>query len=91
MARVTHADVHVAAALDPVGGRLGVREFLATAAGYAEKNERGEGFGFPLLRRAKGAAAEDQPDECLVDIRSQQADELFPGRCMLTLLSGIGQ
>jgi transposase len=32
----THADLHVAAALDPVGGLLGVREFPATAAGYAE-------------------------------------------------------
>src|SRR5580658_8115279 len=31
----THADVHVAAALDPIGGLLGVREFPATAAGYA--------------------------------------------------------
>jgi transposase len=32
----THADLHVAAALDSVGGLLGVREFPATAAGYAE-------------------------------------------------------
>jgi transposase len=31
----THADVHVAAALAPVGGLLGVQEFPATAAGYA--------------------------------------------------------
>jgi transposase len=31
----THADMHVAAALDPIGGLLGVREFPATAAGYA--------------------------------------------------------
>ena len=31
----THADTHVAAALEPVGGLLGVREFPATAAGYA--------------------------------------------------------
>ena len=31
----THADVHVAAALDPVGGLLGVQEFPATPAGYA--------------------------------------------------------
>src|SRR5260370_2620333 len=31
----THADMHVAAALDPVGGLLGVREFPATAAGYS--------------------------------------------------------
>jgi transposase len=31
----THADLHVAAALDSVGGLLGVQEFPATAAGYA--------------------------------------------------------
>jgi Transposase len=31
----THADTNVAAALDPVGGLLGVEEFPATAAGYA--------------------------------------------------------
>ena len=31
----THADLHVAAALDPIGGLLGVRQFPATAAGYA--------------------------------------------------------
>ena len=30
----THADIHVAAALDPIGGLLGVKEFPATAAGY---------------------------------------------------------
>jgi transposase len=30
----THADVHVAAALDPIGGLLGAREFPATPAGY---------------------------------------------------------
>ena len=29
----THADLHVAAALDPLGGLLGVQEFPATAAG----------------------------------------------------------
>jgi transposase len=32
----THADAHVAAALDPIGGLLGVQEFPATAAGYAQ-------------------------------------------------------
>jgi len=31
----THAGMHVAAALDSVGGLLGVQEFPATAAGYA--------------------------------------------------------
>jgi len=31
----THLDVHVAAALDQVGGLLGVREFAATAGGHA--------------------------------------------------------
>jgi transposase len=30
----THADMHVAAALDPIGGLLGVAEFPATPAGY---------------------------------------------------------
>ncbi len=31
----TRADVHVAAALDPIGGLLGVQEFPVTPAGYA--------------------------------------------------------
>ena len=31
----THAGTHVAAALDPAGGLLGVREFPVSAAGYA--------------------------------------------------------
>ena len=31
----THAGMHVGAALDPIGGLLGVQEFPATAAGYA--------------------------------------------------------
>jgi len=31
----THAEVHVAAALDPTGGLPGVKEFPVTAAGYA--------------------------------------------------------
>src|SRR5258708_32137263 len=31
----THADVHVAAALDPLGGLLGVEEVPVTAPGYA--------------------------------------------------------
>jgi transposase len=32
----THADMHVAAALDPIGGLLGVEEFPVTPAGYAD-------------------------------------------------------
>ena len=32
----THQDVHVAAALDGIGGLLGVEEFSTTPAGYAE-------------------------------------------------------
>ena len=31
----THADVHVVAALDPIGGLLGVEQFPTTPAGYA--------------------------------------------------------
>ena len=41
----THADLHVAAALDPIGGLLGVRQFPATAAGYADLVEWLGGFG----------------------------------------------
>jgi transposase len=32
----THLDTHVAAALDPIGGLLGVKEFRVDAAGYRE-------------------------------------------------------
>ena len=31
----THSEIHVAAALDPLGGLLGTRQFPATAVGYA--------------------------------------------------------
>jgi transposase len=31
----THADIHVAAALDPIGGLLGVQEFPVSPVGYA--------------------------------------------------------
>lgn len=41
----THADAHVAAALDPIGGLLGVQEFPATAAGYARLLDWLGGFG----------------------------------------------
>src|SRR5207248_2364176 len=41
----THADVHVAAALDPIGGLLGVKEFPATAAGYGRLMSWLDGFG----------------------------------------------
>jgi len=41
----THADVHVAAALDPIGGLLGVKEFPATAAGYTRLMSWLGGFG----------------------------------------------
>ena len=40
----THADVHVAAALDPIGGLLGVREFPATASDRPP-DELAGGFG----------------------------------------------
>ncbi len=32
----THLDLHVAAALDPIGGLLGVEEFKTTTVGYEE-------------------------------------------------------
>ncbi len=36
----THADTHVAAALDSIGGLLGVEEFPTTPAGYAAEAGR---------------------------------------------------
>ena len=50
----THADAHVAAALDPVGGLLGVREFPATAAGYARLLGWLGGFGTVCLVGIEG-------------------------------------
>ena len=41
----THLDVHVAAALDPVGGLLGVESFPTTAAGYRGLVDWMSGFG----------------------------------------------
>jgi transposase len=41
----THADMHVAAALDPIGGLLGVEEFPVTPVGYAHLLGWLDGFG----------------------------------------------
>jgi hypothetical protein len=41
----THLDVHVAAALDPVGGLLGIRSFAVGLAGYEELLGWLESFG----------------------------------------------
>ena len=53
----THADVHVAAALDPIGGLLGVREFPATAAGYACLLDWLGGFGTVCLAGIEGTGS----------------------------------
>ena len=53
----THADVHVAAALDPIGGLLGVQEFPATAAGYADLLEWLGGFGTVDLVGVEGTGS----------------------------------
>jgi transposase len=50
----THADTHVAAALDPVGGLPGVGEFPATAAGYARLLGWLGGFGTGCLAGIEG-------------------------------------
>ena len=50
----THAGLHVAAALDPLGGLLGVREFPATAAGYAQLLDWLGGFGTITLVGVEG-------------------------------------
>jgi transposase len=53
----THADVHVAAALDPIGGLLGVREFPATTAGYASLLGWLTGFGTVALMGIEGTGS----------------------------------
>ena len=53
----THADMHVAAALDSVGGLLGVREFPATAAGYASLLGWLAGFGTVALAGIEGTGS----------------------------------
>jgi transposase len=50
----THADVHVAAALDPIGGLLGVQEFPVTAGGYARLLGWLGGFGTVALVGIEG-------------------------------------
>jgi transposase len=53
----THADTHVAAALDRLGGLLGVREFPATAAGYAGLLGWLAGFGTVALVGVEGTGS----------------------------------
>jgi len=53
----THADVHVAAALDSIGGLLGVREFPATAAGYGRLMSWLGGFGTIALVGIEGTGS----------------------------------
>jgi len=53
----THADLHVAAALDPAGGLLGVREFPATATGYADLLSWLSGFGTVALAGVEGTGS----------------------------------
>ena len=53
----THADVHVAAALDPIGGLLGVREFPATTAGDARLLDWLAGFGTVALVGIEGTGS----------------------------------
>jgi transposase len=53
----THADVHVAAALDSIGGLLGVAEFPATQAGYARLLTWLGGFGTVCLAGIEGTGS----------------------------------
>jgi transposase len=50
----THAEVHVAAALDQIGGLLGVQEFPASPAGYAQLLGWLAGFGTVCLVGIEG-------------------------------------
>src|SRR5260221_1109249 len=53
----SHADTHVAAALDPIGGLLGVREFPVTPAGYAGLLGWLGGFGTVCLVGIEGTGS----------------------------------
>ncbi len=53
----THAGTHVAAALDPIGGLLGVQEFPATPAGYAQLLGWLAGFGTVCLVGVEGTGS----------------------------------
>jgi transposase len=53
----THAGTHVAAALDPVGGLLGVRELPVSAAGYAGLLGWLGGFGTVCLVGIEGTGS----------------------------------
>ena len=53
----THADLHVAAALDPLGGLLGVQEFPASANGYARLLDWLGGFGTVALVGVEGTGS----------------------------------
>jgi transposase len=53
----THAGTHVAAALDPIGGLLGVEEFPATTAGYARLLGWLGGFGTVALVGIEGTGS----------------------------------
>jgi transposase len=53
----THADSHVAAALDGIGGLLGVSEFPATPAGYARLLGWLQGFGTVCLVGIEGTGS----------------------------------
>jgi transposase len=53
----THAGTHVAAALDPIGGLLGVRQFPASVAGYGQLLQWLGGFGTVCLVGIEGTGS----------------------------------
>ena len=53
----THLDVHVAAALDGIGGLLGVESFATTAAGYGELTDWLCSFGSVVRVGIEGTAS----------------------------------
>jgi transposase len=53
----THAGMHVAAALDSIGGLLGVQEFPAAAAGYASLLSWLRSFGILAVAGVEGTGS----------------------------------
>jgi transposase len=70
----THADVHVGAALDPVGGLVGVREFPATTVGYTRLVDWLGGFGTLCLVGIEGTGSYG------AGLRPSRDRHCYPGR-----------
>ena len=71
----THADVHVAAAIDRLGAVLGTRSFPTTGRGYRQLLAWLRSFGpvvtHPALRKSEAIKAPRRPKPCALFSRAE--------------------